>query len=1018
MPLRKRVKEKELEASRDGENGESEGTVKKSKRERLRAFFRSRKQRTDDVVKIPVAVDKNNTRKPARDSKIAESPAPKPTKSSSDVDVTKADGGKEQGTQLPTPPAEPKVEEKVEEKAEPLSEDQVHALFSGAPHFGLTKTDKRNIPGATYPWDEDLKTRDVSDSVQLAQPAFSGATLRRHLPVLQTASDQEKPYQGFDVGIVEVPSMLSAQGIEPGTIGLTHFLELPVSDNLVTDLQQSQSSNGFLESVRNKEQMQSNPEKLGIRAVDMTMVYDRLIEFGDLIEAFQESPERMTILNNQSSGDLYATLFGKYLMPPKYDGTTNDPTGIKVQIDTLLKILRLKGVWYDFSLVEWRIRLGQVLWSDPEILDEQEPQSSTTLWSKRDILLFQVMLSCELLLRLDAVSSMEADDVISQMHVTKQEYEGFLNLKTKKTEWDMVLARRFLENILVVKESESMVLHTPKTKGLLSLLSSNKDEGPTDNADIILLPRHQTRQLTGLLHFAETIQWPGLDLVLKELALKLGVTDAAATPEPQISPYGKFLDPSTPSSISIYGTPLASPRSLNGISDSYFGNVTKPSISRSNSTSRSLKVPLSSILLAHAADSTMNARNIGGWLSRSFLTGLILPGEAISHFLISTLLENDKLAIAALGDSANLYGGFVYSERSWWSKSSVVARVLAGIEGSIECMGWISISKLPEGLTDGWYNITSQQIPHEQPPRISIDDDVVDRDSDIIPGQKYSNVKPEDLVLPKDSSTPPVPSIEFTGWKLTLLTTENSDPDESPGMSEAETYTASLTFNSVARHIAHAFNLTHDTQFVTSFPCTPPRSSSTPSFPTVLKRTISRSSSKSTRSGSQRPSRHPSRRNSHGFEPLLSHPPDSPAVGPTRIHSPIPDEDGTKDILAPSGTTPMTTHPLHISYKYKIVLVTEILDAEFALPFRMPSLASPASSPPNSPGEQKDEPNAEENNIILILDARSSTELELLARAWCAERGLHAIIGRASRTCLACCVREARGLGIKVVIRI
>ncbi len=59
-----------------------------------------------------------------------------------------------------------------------------------------------------------------------------------------------------------------------------------------------------------------------------------------------------------------------------------------------------------------------------------------------------------------------------------------------------------------------------------------------------------------------------------------------------------------------------------------------------------------------------------------------------------------------------------------------------------------------------------------------------------------------------------------------------------------------------------------------------------------------------------------------------------------------------------------------------------------------------------------------ENKTVLVLDARASSDLELLARAWCAEKGFHAVVGRVERTCLACCVREARGLGINTVIRV
>ncbi|KAF2465919.1 uncharacterized protein BDR25DRAFT_378111 [Lindgomyces ingoldianus] len=960
--------------------------------------------------KIPIPTGKATLRKPPRDSKIAESS--KPVVSSSSIDITRPDAEKEQPTQLPSPPPEPK------EKVAVLNEEQLHALFSGAPQFGIQHKDNNLTPTASYPWDAELTVKDVSDSAQLAQPAFSAATLYPHLPLVQEPFEEGKPHQSYDVGTVEVPSMLSAQGIEPGSIGFVHFLQLPRSDNLATDLQQSQSSNEFLQAAKNKEHMQSDPQKLGIREVDHSMVYERLTEFGDLLEALQDSPERMTILNNQSSGELYANLFGKFLYPPKWDGSTEDPTGMKVQIDTLLKVLRLKGVWYDFSLVEWRIRLGQILWSDSDTPVENDITQPHQLWSDRDILLLQICLSCELLLRLDAVTSMDADEVKQRMHVTPEEFQGFLDLQTKKTNWDLILAQRFLDNILVVRESDPTPLPQSPKSGLLSMLGRSESKGPP-KPDLILLPRHQARQLSGLLNFAETVQWPGIDLVVNELAQKLGVSDNTAEPEQQLSPYGKFLEPTSPS-ISIYGTPLAT--STSSPHDSYFGHMTRPSLSRSNS--RSLKVPLFTNLLSHAADGATGTLNIGGWLSRSYLTGLILPGEAISHFLMSTLLENDKLAIAALGDSANLYGGFVYADRTWWSKSSIVGRVLACIEGASECMGWISIGRLPELQGDGWYALSSEQLPFEQPSRIAAKEDLLGRDSAIVPCSDTENIKPEDLTLPLDPSTPPIPSIGFLEWNLTSIISELSDTDSS-SQPEAEAHVASITFTSFARGTTHVFPLTYDVQFISSFPCTPPLSFPMPNFPQVLKRSLSRSSSKrsvrSARSGI-RPSRHLSRRNSHGYEPLLSHPPDSAGLPPTRTYSPPPDEedeDSNDHIPTPQKSEPMTTHPLHVSYKYKIVSVTEILDPNFEIPLKIPitSCGSPAPSNPDIPLEEKEDTFKDEERVILVLDARSSKELELLARAWCADKGLHAIIGRVGRTCLACCVREARGLGVSVVVR-
>jgi hypothetical protein len=1035
MPLRK-LERLTRSAGATAEQG-SEG--KKSKRQRLIDFFNKHRKHKGagshgQVAEIPIATTTKQTAPPEGVDGAADTkPDASPAKSSTSIDAAPPDTQKEGQAQLSTATSTPPPEPQEEEKVQPLSVQQLHTLFSGAPHFGLEKSGERVTPRASFPWDDTLAVRDVSDSVQLAHPAFSAATLRKHLPVLHQSSEQDKIYLSYDPGVVEIPSMLSAQGIEPGTTGFVSFLELPISDALVTDLQQSQSSNGFLEAVRNKEQMQSNPERLGIRKVDMAMIYDRLLEFGDLIEVFQDSPERMTILNNQSCGDLYANLFGKFLMPPKYDDSADDPTGMKVQIDTLLRILRLKGIWYDFSLVEWRIRLGQILWSESTV-DALDDTPAGQLWSEREILLLQITLACELLLRLDAVTSMDPDEVKSEMRVSPGDYHGFLDLKSRKTDWDMVLARRFLDNIVVMKGGpRDDATQASKSRGLLSLLSTRNEPKESPEPEIVLLPRHQGRQLSGLVCFAEAMCWPSLDTVIEELVGKLGIPESPdETEQQQIPTHRSFLEPSISSSLSVYGTPLATPRSAR---DSYFGNVTninaKPALERDNSQTtqtQSLTLPLSTTLISNPVDAAANTFSVGGWLSRSYLTGLILPGEAISHFLMSTLLENDKLAIAALGDTANLYGGFVYAERSWWSKNCIVGRVIACMEGAVECMGWISIPKVPDALSDGWYSVKSEPLQPEQPVRITsgitAESDLVFKSSAFVPDGITANVMPEHLTLPIDSPTPPVPSVVLSEWTLTPITPEVPESDElSASPSEAETCIATWTFASFSRGTSHAFTLTHDVQFITSFPCTPPKATA-PGFetPAIQKTPLSRSPSKrsihSAKSASvnKRLSRISSRRSSHGFEPLLSHPPDSPSVQPKRVYSPIPDEDIGDNTVTPKPE-PMLAHPLHISYKYRIAPVTDVLDPNYQVPFKVPVYASSGpSNQSNTLWLGADE--HADGKTVLVLDARDARDLELLARAWCAEKGLHAVISRVGRTCLACSVREARGLGVNVVVRV
>jgi hypothetical protein len=49
---------------------------------------------------------------------------------------------------------------------------------------------------------------------------------------------------------------------------------------------------------------------------------------------------------------------------------------------------------------------------------------------------------------------------------------------------------------------------------------------------------------------------------------------------------------------------------------------------------------------------------------------------------------------------------------------------------------------------------------------------------------------------------------------------------------------------------------------------------------------------------------------------------------------------------------------------------------------------------------------------------KRGSDLEILARAVCAERGWNALVSRRGRGCLACAVREAGALGWRVVVRV
>lgn len=931
--------------------------------------------------------------------------------------------GEAEHHRLPTPPpplhstsqhkAEPmsdSVSEPLSEPSgEPLSEMHLRALFAGAPQFRVAKVNGRCTPTASFPWSTEAATKNTTDTAPLAEPAFSAATLHKHSLKAKPLSESPREYNGYAVDVVETPCMLGIQGTEPGTIGFAHFLELPESDVLLSQHQASQSSNDAAEASRNKDMLYANPERLGIRPVDLGRIYDRLGEFQDMYEAFHDSPEPMTILNTQTSGDLYANLFTKFLTPPGYDDTTDDPTGMQIQIAALLKVLGLKGVWYDFSLVEWRIRLGQILWSEPETAPESE-LGGQPLWTEREILLLQITLACELLLRLDAFTNVDAADAAVRLRINPQDLEAFLQTKTRKIDWDLVLARTFLDNIAIMGTSDTQTSPKPKTRGLLSLFAENAHlELP--QSDLVLFPQHQTRQISGLLHFATVIQWPGLDMVSAQLVRKLApqIKSEDVTPS---SPSGRMAGPESPSGVSIYATPLQTPPTASHQLESYFGQAGKPPLDRNNS--RAFHMALTPTSAAPLDQSKAFVNDVGGWLSRSYLTGLVLPGEAISHLLISTLLENDETAVTNLGHSANLYGGFTFGDRAFWSKNSIVGRVLACVKGSTECMGWVSCPKLPENPIERWYSIHSEMIPYENRVQERAGRDLVAQDSAIIPGDSTTSARSDDFVLPRDLDPAPPSSLGFSQWELIPMNADLIDGDSLTGPpAENDIYSPSVTFVTGDRATSHTLTLGYEIQFVTSWPCTATTSALVSTHrPRVLRRsvtgTLSRSSSKHSITMS--------RRNSHGFEPLLSHPPDAMTSAPKRMYD-APDEVAAEGLT--TSSKPLDTHLLHKAYSYKVVPVTDVLDPEFLLPFELHTSKLSERVLALSESNYSEADTIQENKkAVLVLDARTSWDLEVLARAWCAERGLHALVSRVGRTCLACSIREARGLGIHIVIRV
>jgi hypothetical protein len=364
--------------------------------------------------------------------------------------------------------------------------------------------------------------------------------------------------------------------------------------------------------------------------------------------------------------ELYTELFTRLLFPPSRITDQNDPYSLQVQIESLMRVLAAP-VFVDFGLIEWRIRLGQILWAPAEQYEDDIMVGNEVVsgsGSGKYWLLLQILLSCELLLRLDALTL----NLETQLKAAKpEEIKRFDTLASVSVRWSMLLARLWLENIQI--ENGAPVEKKTPVGWIASFTGATPDKQFVEDSihNVQWTGRHQVQQTNGLLHFARSLKWPTLDHIHEKVKAN-----------------GVVLK----ENYSVQTTPAATPASHVSRS-SYFINK-RPEIRRGLTNSQNR---ISALIRP------------SGWLSNTYINGLILPGEGLSHFLVTTLLENDELAISKLGEEANLYGGFVFAGRSFWSSACIVGRVLAAGKGATECVGWISSTVIPKGTGEAWVNI-------------------------------------------------------------------------------------------------------------------------------------------------------------------------------------------------------------------------------------------------------------------------------------------------------------------------
>jgi hypothetical protein len=816
--------------------------------------------------------------------------------------------------------------------------DLIQCIFSGAPQFSVQQTIDQYVPTIGFPWNTELEVRDASDCVAIQHPAFSACTTYSHLV---PGHHPVKHAPEYAIGINETPNMLAATGKEPGTIGFVHFLEEPLSDAFEEgkEIAEAATQRASMDTLDSRDAMKSAPEKLGIRQFNIEVIGERLKELGSIYREYRSSNGKIHILKKESDGEMYTKLFTQLLMPPKFDPNANDPTGLKLQIEVLINILKMKDMWFDFSLVEWRIRIGAILWKEGVVEKEIETgkDESSTI-SDRHIAILQITLACELLLRLDAVAAVSVDELYDVLCLNSSHISDFEGLETRKTKWDLWLARYFLRNTDVKMTSKDKIVPaTPSQSRNLPFFSKKADaETKTVSLpDIAFIPQNLELQLGGLFKFANSIAWPNADVVEKQLRSKLNTygEDLSLVPTPE-----------------TYSTPLVSPRSTINQRSTYFD--ARPQLSQ-RSTPHFFHLQSLSPALDETVTSNSYSNPIGGWLTRTYITGLILPGEALSHFLISALLENDATAIEKLGDTASLYGGFSYSGHSWWSKGSVVGRVMSALKGSKESMGWIYVPRAPEQTENTWIDIQCESVHWSGESRIKQIKSLKE-DAAFVSVDKLVNslAKVEAFSLPIDPKMKPKSRVVFEGLNLRPCNSEFNDSIKSgealePDISERLIpQLATLYFSSAQQKLVESpvmkFPLRYLVNFVSAYPCFPPKEVYSKVFPD-----------------------------------------------------------------APSG---FCGHALHGSRVYRIIPASELVSN---LPFERNTVGSSADRSTDRSATE-----SEESKEVVVLDARGDPTLDLFARAWCAWKGEHAIIGRVGTTCIACCVTEARFLGLRIVIRL
>ncbi|KAL2758565.1 hypothetical protein ACRALDRAFT_2052074 [Sodiomyces alcalophilus JCM 7366] len=900
---------------------------------------------------------------------------------------------------------------KLERIMATLRQNDIEKLFSGAPqYFARSEGHYTGAPhpSVAFPWDEALEIRDLRDHVQIEDSSWSCVTAWPHVTRdanrSAAAGLKEKKRPHFYPRCRERPNMLSMEGLEKGTMGYQAGLELAVADALQEekkiDVDEDSGASRARLIFEKRQKMLSSKD--GLRCLEESAILDQLIKNYDRYTSNR--------INNNISSTLYNELFLGILHPPTRVVDHEDPYSLTVQIQALLNVLATPHLWLDFSQVEWRIRLGQILWgsyhrdglAEIELPDDEMDDD---FWGKEERywLLFQILLACELLIRLDAITEGEE---LGMESIKPAEIRRFEKDATPAVRWSMHLARAWLENIQVVETEVDLAAPSPERNHLSGWLASlagrmvpkhsQSHQPQTEKTTVYTIQgRHPQRQVDGLTHFARKLRWPEVETYAARISDNVGRASKA-----------------TPINTPVDEFPHNTKEGRD--SSSYFGGA-RADADVTTQPSRRRKITAS----LHPS----------GWLSKSYLSGLMLPGEGLQHFIMSTLLENDSDAMEKLGPTANLYGGFVYCGKSFWSTACIVGRVLAAGKGSAECMGWISSDIVPQGHSDGWVDIIVDELPEDMDKtgknaRLWAKADI-EKESAVLGDADPLSVLPADFIIPFENTyRQPPPSLDVQVQSLNLFAPVNSvhtTPTEEHAptpfsdvsrVSQTHTYPSSISFSvisSAGKTQEYTFALSKDVYFVTAHPCAPSahvRVIKSPSSPTIQQIDVTGTGAPGKAFSSATITGHP-------LHKYFTY---------TVIHlSELLQKQATStldDLLMATDSTvrrPSLTPAASLNTPPRVLVIDCITSLKMP-----PQSAHDAPSSPSSPvSERHGCLSMETANLHLESRRRQfGSDMEIIVRALCAEKGWNAIISRRRRGCLACAIREAGALGWKVIIRV